>query len=68
MANSTSYLTAAGFSDGFFSAPVISQIESIGGGPVGGGVGRWEGGWGQVESRRRGKAPIQTQRAVLCLQ
>ena len=43
IANSTSYLTAAGFSDGFFSAPVISRIESIGGGWVGGGWGGWVG-------------------------
>ena len=42
--------------------PVISRIESIGGGQVGGGWG------GQVGSRRRVKAPIRTQRAVLCLQ
>ena len=81
----------------FFSAPVISWIESIGGGRGGwegrvgggwvgggevGGGGRWEGvrwvvgvggrrwggRWGWVGSRRWGKAPIQTQRAVLCLQ
>ena len=41
-----------------FSAPIISRIESIGG------VGRRE----QMESERRVKATIQTQRAVLCLQ
>ena len=40
IANSTSYLNPAGFSDSFFSNPVISRIDSIGGG-VGGG-----GGWG----------------------
>ena len=39
-----------------FSVPVISRIESIGGGR----------GW--VGSRRRVKATTQTQRAVLCLQ
>ena len=39
IANSASYLNAAGFWDGF-SAPVISRIESLGG-RVGGG-----GGWG----------------------
>ena len=48
-----------------FSVPVISRIESIGGGQVGGGWGGW---WGQVGSRRRVKAPIRTQRAVPCLQ
>ena len=48
-----------------FSVPVISRIESIGGGQVGGGLGGW---WGRVGSRRQGKAPIRTQRAVLCLQ
>ena len=58
MANSTSYLNAAGFSDGFFSVPVISRIESIGGG----------GRQGRVKSQRRVKATIQTRRAVLCLQ
>ena len=42
-----------------FSVPVISRNESIGGG---------RGWWGRVGSRRRVKAPIQTQRAVLCLQ
>ena len=45
--------------------PVISQIESIGDGQVKGG---WGGRWGQVGSRRWVKAPIRTQRAVLCLQ
>ena len=47
-----------------FSVPVISRIESIGGGQA-------EGGWGKqgrVGSRRRVKATIQTQRAELCLQ
>ena len=39
IANSTSYLNPAGFSDSFFSNPVISRIDSIGGGRVGGGVG-----------------------------
>ena len=38
IANSTSYLNAAGFLE-FFSAPVITQIESIGGGQAGGGWG-----------------------------
>ena len=42
-----------------FLVPVISRIESIGGGRVGG---------GGVGSRRQVKAPLQTQRAVLCLQ
>ena len=32
IANSNSYLNAAGFWDSFFSVPVISRIESIGGG------------------------------------
>ena len=45
-----------------FSAPVISRIESIGGGRLGGG---WGGRWGRVGSRRQGKAPIRTQRAVV---
>ena len=45
-----------------FSAPVISQIESIGGGR---GV---EGRQGRMGSQRLVKATIQTQRAVLCLQ
>ena len=40
IANSTSYLNPAGFFRQFFSNPVISRIDSIGGG-VGGG-----GGWG----------------------
>ena len=44
-----------------FSTAVITRIESIGGGQVGGG-------WGCVENRRRGKANIQTQRAVFCHQ
>ena len=44
----------------FFPTPVISRNESIGGG--------WGGGGGQVGSRRRAKATIQTQRAVLYLQ
>ena len=48
-----------------FSVPVISRIEFIGSGWVGGVCGEW---WGQVGSRRWGKAPIWTQRAVLCLQ
>ena len=48
-----------------FSTSVITRIESIGGGRVGGG---WGGRWGRVASRRRGKANIQTQRAVLCHQ
>ena len=48
-----------------FSVPVISRIESIGGGRAGGGV---EGRRGRVGSRRRVKATTQTQRAVLCLQ
>ena len=30
--------------------------------------GEWGGQWGRVGSRKRVKAPIQTQRAVLCLQ
>ena len=47
----------------FFPTPVISRIESIGGGWDGGG-----GRWGWVGSRRRAKATIQTQRAVLYLQ
>ena len=41
--------------------PVISQFESIGGGQAGGG-------WGRVGSRRRAKATIWTQAAVLCPQ
>ena len=45
--------------------PVISWIESIGGGQAGGGWGGW---WLRVGSRNRVKAPIWTQRAVLCLQ
>ena len=41
IANSTSYLNAAGFFRRFFSVPVISRIESIGG--------RWAGGgWGEA--------------------
>ena len=44
---------------------VITRIESIGGGRVGGG---WGGRWGRVGSRRRAKANIQTQMAVLCRQ
>ena len=40
IANSTSYLNAAGFLDSF-SVPVISHTESIGGGRAGGGHG-WE--------------------------
>ena len=47
-----------------FSVPVISRIESIGGGQAGGGGGRR----GRVGSRRRVKATTQTQRAVICLQ
>ena len=43
IANSTSYLNAAGLSDSF-SVPVISWIVYIGGGLVGGGGGR-RGGW-----------------------
>ena len=58
-----------------FSIAVISQIriESIGDGWVGGvvvggrGCGGWEGLW-WVGSRRRAKANIQTQQAVLCHQ
>ena len=42
--------------------PVISRIESIGGGRGGRGVG------GRVGSRRRAKATIWTQAAVLCPQ
>ena len=42
--------------------PVISRIDSIGGGRVGGRRGR------PVGSRRRVKATTQTQRAVVCLQ
>ena len=49
-----------------FSAPVISRIESIGGGWVGGS--RVGGGGGWVGSYRQVKAPIWTQRAMLCLQ
>ena len=46
--------------------PVISRIDSIGGGRAGG---RGAGGRrGRVESRRRVKATTQTQRAVVCLQ
>ena len=45
--------------------PVISRIEYIGSGRAGR---RWDGWWGWVGSRRRVKAPIRTQRAVLCLQ
>ena len=37
IANSTSYLNAAGFSDNFFSFPIISRIESIGKGKAVGG-------------------------------
>ena len=46
-----------------FSVPIISRIESIGGGQVGGGGRR-----GRVGSRRRVKATIWTQAAVLCPQ
>ena len=44
IANSRSYLNTAGFSDNF-SVPVISWIESIGGGWLGGVWGS-QGGWG----------------------
>ena len=46
--------------------PVISRIDSIGGGRAGGGWGG--GGRGRVGSRRWVKATTQTQRAVMCLQ
>ena len=42
---------------------VISRIESIEDGQVGGGLGGW---WGRVGSRRQVKANVQTRRAVLC--
>ena len=48
-----------------FLVPVISRIESIGGGWVGGKWGRQR---GRVRSHRRVKAPIRTQRAVPCPQ
>ena len=49
-----------------FSIAVISRIESIGGGQVGGGWGGW---WEQVGSHRRAKQTFkQTQVAVLCHQ
>ena len=47
IAKSTSYLNAAGFWI-VFSVPVISRIESIGGGRVGGCVVGGGGGWGAV--------------------
>ena len=47
-----------------FSVPVISWIESIGGGRPGGVGGRR----GQVGSQRRAKSTIWTQAAVLCPQ
>ena len=69
MAISTSYLNAAGFLNSFsapvFSAPVISQIESIGAvGWEGNGVG--DGGeWGAVGGL---KHPFGLKEQVLCLQ
>ena len=48
-----------------FSISVIRRIEPIGGGWVRGGWGGW---LGQVGSRRRAKANIQTEMAVLCHQ
>ena len=48
-----------------FSTAVITRIESIGGGQVGGGGVGDGGGRGAVV---RGKANIQTQRAVFCHQ
>ena len=51
--------------DRLFSAPVITRIDSIGAGWVGGGSGGW---WGRAGSCRQVKAPIRTQRAVLCIQ
>ena len=45
----------------FFPTPIISRIESIGGGQAGGG-------WGEAGAVGKPKATIQTQRAVLCLQ
>ena len=59
IAISIRYLNAAGFFGSVFSLPVISRIESIGGGRVGGGR------WGKVRSQRRAKATIWTQTAVL---
>ena len=56
IANSTSYLNAAGFLE-FFSVPVISWVESIGGGRV-----RMSG------KPRQAKATIRTQAAMLYLQ
>ena len=50
---------------GSFSASVISQIESIGGGRAGRG---WAGKWGRVRIQRRINAPIRIQRTVLCFQ
>ena len=47
----------------FLKTTVISWIESIGGGWVGGGWGRW---WGWMGSHRRAKANIQTQMTELC--
>ena len=47
-----------------FSVPVISRIESIGGGRAGGEWGKR----GRVGSRRRAKATILSQAAVLCPQ
>ena len=52
IANSTNYLNAAGFSDSFFSVPVISRIESIAG------VGRVEGGGGGWGAEGRIKHPF----------
>ena len=62
---STSYLNVVGSFWINFSVPVISWIESIGGGRV---RGRW-GKAGRVGSQRRTKTTIWTQAAaVLCLQ
>ena len=48
-----------------FSQPVISRIESIGGGRAGGGVGGGGGGW---EAEGRLKQPFGLKAAVLSLQ
>ena len=51
--------------EAIFYMDIISWIESIGGGQVGGG---WGEQWGQVGSRRRAKESTQTEMAALCHQ
>ena len=61
---STRYLNAAGFLDGFLSSCNITDLvyrRWVGGRGMG-----WEMGW--VGSHWRVKAPVQTQKIVLCLQ